>query len=493
MVNACLPASYGVPTNMLYFCRMNTLINPQSFTPDFIGYLGDLRLEQRANKFSNSLIQHPCSSIRQISENPAEQKAYYRLLSNERVEEEDLVKEISNRMSQLAKNRHLLCIQDTCEINLSRHKGRLKPNSGLGRSDKSDTANCFKLHPGLVLDSSTLSPLGFSHIKVFHRPEDKPNRMIRSYKRQSIEEKESYKWIEVAQISKTVLEKSDSVTFIEDREGDIYEQFALIPDEKYHLLIRSRTTRNLTNGNKLYEEVDSKPVSVKYTVDIPSDKRKNQYKRQAKIEVRFAKCSLKCPQNLKNKGYPQEITVSCISVKETGQVSKPINWKLITTHKVENNEQALTMVLWYGARWYIEQIFRMLKRQGFGIEETELESGWAIRKLVILQMATLLKVLQMNIAYAQPEESQPIEEVFDKDQIQVLNLMNKKLQGKTAKLQNHNDPKKTKWAAWVIGRIGGWKGYDSQGPPGVIVLMRGLDRLNYLIEGIKLAKDMGTP
>jgi len=98
----------------------------------------------------------------------------------------------------------------------------------------------------------------------------------------------------------------------------------------------------------------------------------------------------------------------------------------------------------------------------------------------------------MNIAYSQPEEGQPIVEVFDTEQIEVLHLMNKKLQGRTEKLKNHNDPNKTKWAAWVIGRIGGWKGYDSQGPPGVIILLRGLDRLNYIIEGIKLAKDVGT-
>ncbi|TXD51390.1 MULTISPECIES: hypothetical protein [unclassified Polaribacter] len=70
--------------------------------------------------------------------------------------------------------------------------------------------------------------------------------------------------------------------------------------------------------------------------------------------------------------------------------------------------------------------------------------------------------------------------------------MNKKLQGKTIKLQNHNNPKTTKWAAWIIGRIGGWKGYDSQGPPGVIILKKGLDRLSYIIEGAKLVKDEGT-
>lgn len=50
-------------------------------------------------------------------------------------------------MSSLAKGRNLLCIQDTCEVNLSKHKGRFNTDSGLGRSDKSDTAHCFKLHP----------------------------------------------------------------------------------------------------------------------------------------------------------------------------------------------------------------------------------------------------------------------------------------------------------------------------------------------------------
>ena len=471
---------------------MNININPVLSNPNYTGHLGDLRLEHRGNELCQKLVKHPSSSIRQVSSTIAEQKAYYRFLNNEKVEEQDLVNEITSRMSRLAKGRHLLCIQDTCEVNLSKHRGRLKPNSGLGRSDKSDTAHCFKLHPGLVLDALSLSPLGFSHIKIFHRPEEMPDRKERNYKRQPIEDKESYKWIEVAQKSKVVLQESDTVTFIEDREGDIYEQFVLVPDEKHHLLVRSRTTRKLTNGNSLYKEVDSKPVAGNYTIELPTDNRKNQYKRQANIALRFTTCSLKCPHNLINKGYPKEITVSCISVRETGNVSQPINWKLLTTHKVENYEQALTMVLWYGARWYIEQIFRLLKRQGFGIEETEMESGWAIRKLVVIQMAAILKVLQMNIAYSQPEEGQPIEEVFTAEQIEVLYLMNKKLQGKTDKLRNHNDPKRTKWAAWVIGRIGGWKGYDSQGPPGVIVLLRGLDRINYIIEGIKLVKDVGT-
>ena len=471
---------------------MNDNIDPIGFFPDYTGCFNDLRLERRAKELWRKLSLHPSSTIRKLSKTTAEQKAYYRFLNNEKVEEEQLICEATVRMRQLAKGRHLLCIQDTSEINLSDNISRLKPSSGLGRSDKSDTSHCFKLHPGLVLDANNLSPLGFSHIKVFHRPEDMPGRKERDYKKQPIEDKESFKWIEIAQNSKEILKEAETVTYVEDREGDLYEQFALIPDEKHYLLIRSRCNRKLINGGNLYDEIAAAPISGSYTIEIPTDKRKKQYKREAKIELRFTRCSIKCPENIKNKGYPPSITVNCISVKETGKASNPVNWRLLTTHNIENHEQALLMVSFYSARWYIEQLFRILKHQGFGIEDTELESGWAIRKLIILQMTALLKIIQMNIAYSQVEGGLPIDDVFEPEQIEVLHLLNIKLQGKTVKLQNHNDPKRTKWATWVVARLGGWKGYDSQGPPGVIVLMRGLDRLNYIIEGTKLVKDVGT-
>jgi hypothetical protein len=466
--------------------------HPKYFVPDYRGKLPDHRLEVRADRLSRQLCEFPCSSIRQLSKNTAEHKANLRFLNNERVQEESLIKEMSCRVSQIVTDRHVLVVTDTCEVNMSNHKGRLKPNSGLGRSDKSDTSHCFKIHPGLVMDSYCLNPLGFSWAKVFHRDEDMPDRKERNYKKQPIEEKESYKWIEVAEKSKEVLSMASMVTFIEDREGDIFEQFALIPDQKSHLIVRSRTTRKLANGNSLYSEVDDAPLSGVYTIEVPTDKRKNQYKREAKIELRFTTCEIKCPSNISNKCYPPSIRVTCISAKEKGNVSNPICWRLLTTHTIENFEDALQIVYWYTVRWYIEQVFRLLKKQGFGIEESELESGWALRRLVIMQLSALIKIVQMNIAYSQPEGGQPIDEVFEKEQIEVLQKLNKKLQGSTQKLQNNNYPNTTRWATWIIARLGGWKGYDSQGAPGVIVLRRGLERLGFIMEGIRLEKDVGT-
>ena len=98
----------------------------------------------------------------------------------------------------------------------------------------------------------------------------------------------------------------------------------------------------------------------------------------------------------------------------------------------------------------------------------------------------------MNLAYNEPEGGQPLDEVFNEEEIQCMQHINKKLQGKTLKLQNHNNPKNLKWATWIMARLGGWKGYESQGPPGIIVLKRGLDKFASIFYGWKLAVDVGT-
>jgi hypothetical protein len=344
--------SYGVYTSPIVLCGQTKTMTGAGYIVDYRGFINDARLVRRGKELWRRLSLTPCSSIRRLSGDPAEQKAYYRFLNNPKVEESALIKEAAGRMGMLCEGRDLLCIQDTCEVNLQSHAGRLKADSGLGRSDNADSANCFKLHPGLVVDAGSLTPLGFSHIKVFHRPKEMPSRLDRNYKRQPIDEKESYKWIEVAEHSKKVLGGARSITFIEDREGDIYEQFARIPGEKFQLLVRSKTTRVLADGGNLYEKVGAAPIAGTYSISLPTDQRKQQYKREAQVELRFITCSLQCPANLKGRNhYPGSIQVSCIEVRETTPgVPKPIHWRLLTTHQVETYQQALLMVHWYGAR-----------------------------------------------------------------------------------------------------------------------------------------------
>ena len=131
---------------------MDEKLSPSYFTANYKGLTGDKRLDKRAQTLSKILSQNPCSTISKLSSSRAEQIGYYRLLENEKLTEEGLIKELTSRVSCLVAGRDVLCVQDTSEINVSGNKNRLQPDSGLGKSDNADNATCFKIHPGLVLD-----------------------------------------------------------------------------------------------------------------------------------------------------------------------------------------------------------------------------------------------------------------------------------------------------------------------------------------------------
>ncbi len=409
------------------------------------------------------------------------------------MEEKILIEELTQRTKALCKGRIVLAIQDTSEVNLTEHSRRLKADSGIGRTDYAKGCIGFKLHPTLVVDAKTLHPLGFSSLALWHRPLDLEDRYKRKYQRQKIEDKESYKWIRSSNESKEVLQDAEKVIIIQDREGDIYDQLSQIPDEKHHLLIRSKANRILMDGGQLWNELGRQNNAGTYQIAVAGDKRKHVARRIANIEVRFLHTSIKKSCSAIG-NTTKEVKLYAIEAREVNTTEKnPILWRLITTYPVIDFESACQIILWYACRWLIEQVFRLLKKQGFDIESSELEEGWAIRKLCVLMLSSILKIIQMKLAYDSEEEGQNIEEVFTQPEQECLKELNNRLEGKTDKLKNPYSRHQLKWATWIIGRLAGWKGYTSQRTIGVITLKNGFDKFYLIYEGWTMARDVGIP
>lgn len=104
--------------------------------PDFAGSFGDKRIENRATEALRKLVVGRSSSIRQVSESRSQQKAFYRLLDNEKFSEQNIERVITERCGELCKGRHVLGFQDTTEMNLEPHRGRIKADSGTGKTTK---------------------------------------------------------------------------------------------------------------------------------------------------------------------------------------------------------------------------------------------------------------------------------------------------------------------------------------------------------------------
>jgi len=457
-----------------------------SHRENYMGKFGDKRLDRRGSKLSALLYFGRSSSVHEVTSTEAEQKGAYRFLSNEKVEEKILIDTIKERSSFLCTDKDVLVIQDSTECNLENHRNRLQPGSGVGVTGNNQDIGFF-LHSSLVLDGSTETMLGLSDIQLWHRQEDKLDKKQRDYKNLPIEQKESYKWIKACKESKEHLSKAASITFIEDREGDIYEQFATIPDERTHLIIRSRDNRKLSDGGKLFERLAQQPVAGSYHIEVVEDMRKGIEKRTARVEVRFCKVGIAKPRALKKAGLADCVELYAVEVREINGPKESVLWRIVTTHKVSSYEQAIEIVNKYRLRWYIEQVFRLLKKKGFQIESSELETGWAIRKLTVMLLNTALRVMQLLLAYKN-EESQPIEQVFDEGEIKCLQALNDTLQGDTEKSSNNNKAQKLSWGTWIIARLGGWKNYNSKRPPGPIILKKGLDKFMAIYQGWKLAQ-----
>jgi len=459
---------------------------PINSNPDFKGAFGDKRIEKRAADALRKLTTGRNSSLRQITESDAEQKSFYRLFNNESFSETAIEKSIIDRCRILSSGRHLLCIQDTTEFNFSSKQGRIKPESGLGTTSRDDILG-FMLHSSLVVDADSSHALGYSYIKAWERSADAPGKHERNYQHLPVEKKESYKWIAAADQSKELLQQATAITIVADRESDIYDLFGVAEKDKVHLLIRSNHDRQISGKLKISTCLGVLPVMHNYDLAIAGDIRKNTVNRVAQMSLKWAKVELIKPSSCKNEQLPKNQEVYVVEAIEQNS-KKGIHWRILTTHKVTTAEEALQIICWYKERWHIEQIHRLLKTDGFKIERSQLEQGWAIRKLTLLAMMASLRILQMMLAYLDDNE-QSIDEVFDEQEQKCLQMIGKKMEGATEKLKNPAKVNTLKWATWIIARMGGWKGYLSQRKPGPIVLQKGLAKFYNVYEGWLLHQD----
>ncbi|QUY45565.1 hypothetical protein I1H34_27845 (plasmid) [Acaryochloris marina S15] len=200
----------------------------------------------------------------------------------------ELVKSLSDHCQQQVEERHILAISDTSEINLQSHSGRIKTEElGVVGNDR-DVG--FFIHPTLALDAATGFPLGLSTVQLWTRDPNRPTVKDRGgYNNLPIEEKESFKWLASAERSQHCLKMGGAslVTHIGDRESDLYEEWATVPDAFNHLLIRVRQDRRLLGQSKSLYGYLKAQRAIGYTkITVEYESRTQRMARDAKLLIR---------------------------------------------------------------------------------------------------------------------------------------------------------------------------------------------------------------
>ena len=404
--------------------------------------------------------------------------AFWRFINNSKVTLDKLIEGWSQQTRFAVSGRHVLAIQDTSEIKFSTTPKRRR---GLGKVAKGN-AHGVLLHAMIGVDADSGSCLGLAGGKVWTRKGD----VKTPHGKRTLANKESSRWLTTAAQCKDVLAEASTITVVDDREGDFYAHWALTPEDNVHHLSRAMHDRALVGGGTLYKAVEQTPFSGEAVIDLP--KRLDRPARKAYLSMRFGSAVLKRPTRTGVKGLPKSLELRFVEVVEQHppKGTKPVRWLLLTTHDVATVADAWEIVAWYKLRWIIEQFFRSMKTQGLRIEDSQLETADALIRLVAIAAKAAAIVIQLVQARTGSQQL-AAGAAFSADEIEVLDAINKTLQGKT-KLQDNPHRKRTlAWAAWIIARLGGWTGYASHRPPGPITFHNGLARFQIFVAGYTCA------
>lgn len=437
------------------------------------------------------MIENASAVISQFAQGRAEVVAACRFFNNHATSISALIEASCAPIGDQVEGRHVLSLQDTSEINYAHHSGMLKASDPhLGPVGNNRDVGFF-LHPSLVLDAETGFALGFSDIYLWNRHWDKLDKHARDYRNAPIEQKESYKWLQASTASKKRLEKARHVTIIADREADIYEEFVLVPDAQTDVLIRSRSNRSLADRETmLYQYLEALPEAGSYDLDVTSNN--GRQARRAHISVRFAPVRLAKPtSNYHAEDVPASVALYAVEALEAAETvpegEEPIRWRLLTTHRVARYDEALEVICYYSQRPQIEQVFRLLKRQGLRLEASQLACGVALKKLCVLSLYVVLVLMQL-VSARDGGVDEPATLVFEEKAVPFLEAQQQALAGKTEAQQCPHAVGTLAWASWIVGRLGGWDGYARGSPAGPIRMRRGLERLESRYAGWQLAR-----
>jgi hypothetical protein len=423
--------------------------------------------------------------LRRLADRRAEHVGFARFFHNPRVMVAEILATAAARTAQAAAGRHVLLIEDTSQIDYQAKAGRKR---GLGRVGNGQHVGLF-VHPALAIDAADGTVLGMAGATIWQRRTAKH----RAYQEQPIESKESFRWLDTIARARPRLDQTALVTVLADREADIFEFLARVPDASTHVLVRAAHDRALDDGGRLFSELAAQPEAGQLTFDLPA--RPGRAARTVQLAVRFAPMTLRQPRRGADPRDPAQLTVNAVEVCEINPPSAKaaVHWRLLTTHTVTALADAIWIVELYRRRWAIEQLFRTIKSQALDLEDSLIADAAALERLAATALVAATMVMQLVHARGEAGWALPAARVFSPSQIAVLHALTPQLEGKTAKQKNPHPRESLAWAAWHIARLGGWTGYASERPPGPITFTHGLQRFEAIAEGFALAQLLREP
>jgi len=441
--------------------------------------LGDARLDERLRRIVSLSAVDPGESFPEQMASVADREALYRFLANPKV---TMARVLSGHVRQTRERlRGRAVVRVVHDTTTFRFVG---DRDGLGVIRGG--AKGFLGHMALaVAADDTREPLGvlgaypYVHQDAVAHQGMTPSQRVEATRAKPRAAKESARWEQMALQVSSALPDGVQALHVMDQEADDYDVLAALHDAQLRYVIRADPQRQTTAAKQTVTEVlaHRQPATVFRTVRLtPRSERKAERtrgrhpardERDAALHIRWGAITLGRRQYADSRTPTLSLWAVHVFEPKPPRGETPIEWMLFTSEAVETVDDATAVVDHYRARWLVEDYFKALKT-GCAFEKRQLTTfDGLVRALAIfIPMAWRLLALRH---LGRADSPLPVARCVDAEQ---LHLLRKLLARRRYELPS--DPT-IRDVMLGIAALGGH--ITNNGPPGWLVLGRGLTRL----------------
>jgi hypothetical protein len=432
---------------------------------------------------ANLIAQHPGGTLPKKLRDPAALDGLYRLAETPSCTHEAVLQ--PHRQLTLQRMRDcddvVLIIQDTTMLDYTTiHSLR----DELGIIGKGRHAHGYLCHNSLAITATSRQVLGLAHQILFRREQAPPGES--RAQRRARQGRESRLWTRASQALPAAPEGKLWVEVC-DRGADIFEYI----DQRHlaggHYLVRSSHNRWVqivgADGQpqrcKLHDYARGLPAWGCKTVQVPPQGQ--QPARVAKLVLSAAVVTLIPPRRKRGEHRREKLPGFVVVAREVEvpEGVEPIQWIMLTDLEVNDLEDVVRILHWYGGRWTVEDYHKALKT-GCGVETLQLTTASRLQPVLALLSVVAVSLLQLRDAdRVSGAEVRRATELFSEDAVAVLAGW---------RFGEVRTDLTIREFTTALARLGGHQNRRGDGPPGLLVLWRGWTELQAMLRGVGAAR-----
>ncbi len=463
-------------------------------------YLGDIRRTKRLVELAEAMATQPGSSLAKLGTTWYDIKSYYNLLRHKHMSPDIIQANHRHCVVEQIESAEndVLLIEDGSELSWS---GK-KPIKGLGPVGSGNawdqgfilqSALAVEMIPVKKSENRTQNTarvpvkiLGLADQQYHIRP-PKREKIIR--RRDSNEPLETDLWRNTIDRIPDLSTKQKRIIRVCDRAADIYEVIRETEEKGYDYVIRAKHNRTIEgvtddDGNPIHLFQHPELENSKSTCELYLRGRKEKEARIAKLNLSYVQTSTLAPKRRgASHGKLPSLEYTIVRVWEDSPLSESnderIEWYLLTSIPVENNEDLFRIVEIYCIRWTIEDYHKALKT-GLNAEKLQLESADGLMAAIAIMSVVALRLVDLRERVRMVPDAPAEESGLSQLELKVLSKYLKK------------EVKTVRCVGLAIGRLGGHLNRKADGMPGIITLWRGMSQLIQLVKGAQLALELNS-